>query len=73
MMIFMASRFLFAVIAVYLVLTLVKGVLRALQTSIRPRQASAPPQSRPPQEVYRDVQDAKFTDVSGGDVEQPRK
>jgi hypothetical protein len=61
----MFLRFFIAAIAIYFVLTLVKGILRGLKGQSHPFSRPSQPEMPPkPKEDYKDVQDAKYVELS---------
>lgn len=62
----MVIRFFFTVFAIYLALTLLRIVIRVLRGNPSPSQSQPPEQNSPkPKEEYKDVKDAKFTELPG--------
>ncbi len=60
----MVFRFFITALAIYLALTLLRSFIRMLQGNTPPPQHPAPPDQAPkPKVEYKDVQDAKFTDL----------
>lgn len=72
--VFMFIRFILIALIMYIGLTIIRNILRAFQTPSR-RTPHFPQSEKPsqPQEVYKDVQDAKFVELPGKDKEEKDK